>query len=222
MRRTQCGFTLVELLIFVCLLCVLAACLAPNALKPDLVSTKDATNALGDAANLRTHYAWMLTHKRKHTGALPQEGGYRFVLATWTAKVFDHTRENFDRFWTPGPATINDPVYAELSKMVERGENPWPDLAATTSESTHYVGRSKMHRRTAESSAEEAWMANDNEGGWSLRDGTIHVLLYGGAVRTYEYGMLREQFGFGPFDRNTPIRTWGPDSPIPACQKLDN
>jgi hypothetical protein len=34
--------------------------------------------------------------------------------------------------------------------------------------------------------------------------------------------MLRDLFGVGPLDKDHPIATYGPNSPIPACQKLDN
>src|SRR5688500_16036076 len=51
MRPTQSGFTLVELLMVVALLCLLTACLTPN-----VVRAQDAANALADNANLRRHY----------------------------------------------------------------------------------------------------------------------------------------------------------------------
>lgn len=217
MRRPQSGSTLIELLIVIGLLCLMTACLTPN-----VGRAQDAANALADQANLRRHFEWLQVYKSKHNGKLPMEGGYKFVMSTWTANVFDHTPENFDRFWVPGPARTTDSHCAALRKMVERGENPWPNLAQTTCSDTHYVGRGKQHFKTREKSAEEAWMADDNEGGWSLRDGTVNVLFHGGAVRTYSYRQLQEQYGVAPFDRNNPMRTWGPDSPIEACQKLDN
>ena len=217
MRPSDSGFTLTELLILLGVLCLAAACLTPN-----VIGSRDGALELGDRANLMRHFEWLQVCRSKHNGALPLAGGHKFVLATWTANVFDHTPENFDRFWTPGPTKDNDANYADLRKLVQRGENPWPDLAQTRSEDTHYVGRSKEHARTAERSAEEAWMANDNEGGWSLPAGTVNVLFCGGVVRTYSYQLLQEQFGLGPFDGNAPVVSWGQGSPIAACQKLDN
>jgi len=64
--------------------------------------------------------------------------------------------------------------------------------------------------------------SSDNEGGWSLRSGSINVLFSGGAVRTYGYRGLQEQFGLGDFDRDVSIVTFGPTSPIVPCRKLDN
>jgi len=222
MRRPDSGLTLIELLILAGLLWLLAACLAPNGLAPNVDAAQDRYFEVADAANLRCHYVWFLFYKRKHNGSLPEEGGHKFVMTTWAAGIYDHTPENFDRFWTPGPAKQNDANYADLRKLVLRGENPWPSLAQTSSLDTHYVGRSRQHFETRESSAEEAWMADDNEGGWNLRDGTINVLFCDGFVRTYSYPQLQEQFGLGPFDRDHPVVTWGPDSPIEACRKLAN
>ena len=215
MRRTQTGFTLIELLIVIGIIGVLAA-----ALLPQLMSGQDAANALADQQNLRTHYQWMYDYKRKHNQSLPMEDGHKFVLATWTSGTIERTQENFDRFWTPGPARQNDIQYADGFKLVQRGENPWPQLQSTTSNDTHYAGRSKNHAKTRENSADEAWMADDNEGGWNLRDGTVNVLFNGGSVRSYSYQMLKEQFALPDFNINEPIATTGSDSPIVPCQKL--
>ena len=217
MRRTQSGFTLIELLIVIGIIGLLA-----TALLPRIMSGQDAANALADQANLRSHYAWMLDYKRKHSDALPPEGGHRFVLATWTAGIFDYNPENLARFFTPGPASSNDIAYQDLLKQVKRGENPWKTLNDTDTTCTGYVGRSKQHARSREQSENEAWMANDNEGGWSLRDGTVNVLFNGGNVRAYSYQELKEQLGLPDFNKDVPIQTYGENSPIEPCKKLDN
>ena len=84
-------------------------------------------------------------------------------------------------------------------------------------------GHDEHALRGAQQETLEAWMANDNEGGWCLRDGTVHVLLNGdGGVREYSYSQLEELFGLGPFIKDMPVETYGENSPIPECRKLDN
>jgi prepilin-type N-terminal cleavage/methylation domain-containing protein len=217
MRRIQAGFTLIELLIVISIIGLLAAVLLPR-----ITSGQDAAYALANSANLKAHFEWMLEYKRKHNDALPAEGGHRFVMATWTSGTIEHTPENLDRFFTPGPARNNDLAYQEFAKMIRRGENPWPTLNDVDSTATHFVGRSRKHARDRESSSNEAWMANDNEGGWSLRDGTVHILFNGGSVREYSYQMLMDLYGLGPFSKENPVLTYGENSPIEPCRKLDN
>ena len=95
-------------------------------------------------------------------------------------------------------------------------------LKSTTSRDTHYAGRALEHLQSAMSGEDEALMADDNEGVWSHADGTVNVLFNGGAVRTYNFLDLKSRgYVEGEFDKNKPLETWGPNSPIPECRKLD-
>ncbi|MFT4512800.1 MAG: type II secretory pathway pseudopilin PulG [Planctomycetota bacterium] len=215
-RWTESGFTLVEWCVLVVCVSLMAACALPMA-----ASANHAANASLDTLQLRTHFTWMEIYKRVHRVALPSKGGHKFVLSTWTGKIFDHTPENFDLFFSPG-ARERDSHYFSMRGVMEKGEEPWPDIASVTSEDTHYVGRAHEHLPTAMGSARDAWIATDNEGQWTFADGHVNVLFNGGNVRSYAYEDLAQRFGLGPLQIDKPILTHGPDSPIPECQKLGN
>jgi general secretion pathway protein G len=214
MRRSPSGFTLIELMIVISIIGVLAAVLLPRVLE-----SRDAANVAADALQLKTHSQWLEVYMNKHGRFLPTEGGHRFVLSTWTSKIFDHTEENLDKYFTPGS---QDPVWREKREMMQKGEDPWLDIKSVTSEDTHYCGRAKDKLRSATQGADEALIANDNEGAWSHRDGTLNILFWGGNVRTYSYQDLERLFSVGPFDKGNPVQTYGSNSPVPACQSLAN
>lgn len=215
MRRSQSGFTLIELLIVISIIGTLAAVLLPRVLE-----TRAAANASSDALQMKTHFTWFESYKRAHK-SLPSKGGHKFVLSTWTSNIFDHTQENLDMYFSPGTRDA-DAHYQEQRTLMAQGEDPWPDIGSVTSEDTHYVGRAKKHIRSALQSAHEAWMATDNEGVWSFSDGTVNILFNGGNVRSYSYPELMKVFDLGPLNLDEPVETWGPNSPIKECQKLDN
>lgn len=204
-------------------LVLLVAAVVALVMLPSRISSHDPeANEIADRANLLAQYDWLRDYRRRH-GGLPAEGGFRFVLANWTAGVCEHTRWNLLRFFTPGPSSYNDLRFDEMMKMVARGEGPLPRLADTTSVDTGYVGLAAERPRGDEAWAPGvAWMADDNEGASSLRTGAITVLFGDGAVRTFAYDELAARFGLGPFDRDAPVATWGPAAVIPACRGLSN
>ena len=211
MRRLQSGFTLIELVMVIFVLTLLVLVLTPG-----VNGSPGVAFALADSANLRWHGQQLELYKLVNKGGLPDAGGHEFVLSTWS--IVGQTEENLDRYFTPGRRD-NDPDYRMLREALERGEKIWEHLKSTTSHDTHYAGRAKEHLLSATSG--EALMADDNERGWSHTDGTVNVLFHGGVVRTYSFLDLRN-LGYvqGELDKDRPIETWGPNSPIPECRRL--
>jgi prepilin-type N-terminal cleavage/methylation domain-containing protein len=210
----RAGFTLIELLIVVTIIGLLAA-----AFLPDLLSSRTVAYIAADDANMRQHYRWLELYsgptKLKH---MPTEGGHKFLLDLWVKKVIDPTEENFDRFFTPG-LREQDPHYIELRKQVQQRLPIWPNLSSVSTLDTHYAARAKEHIMGM-TKANEAWVANDNEGVWAFNDGTINVLYSGGNVRPISLQQLMEQFQWSGLEEVFP--TFGPQSPHDDLKKLAN
>ena len=206
----RAGFTLIELLIVISIIGLLAV-----AFIPDLMAGQETAKAAADQKNLSQHGQWLGDYERrvKH---LPSQGGHKFLLDLWVRKVVSPQIENLDRFFSPGLS--DDPHWHELRKKVELGEPIWQSLDEVSSRDTHYAARAEQHI-LGMNKAGEAWVANDNEFGWVLQDGTVNVLLAGNVVRSYSLQQLMENYKWPGVEQVFP--TFGENSPMEMLKKLD-
>lgn len=209
MRVQPRGFTLIELLVVMAILSLLAAALIPYLIGAQLAAAKTY-----DRLSLRFHYAALLDYEKRY-GHLPVESGHEFVLAPWVKGVVEHTETNRDRYFSA--ALTDDPRRIALQN--ESIDEIWRALESTSSEDTHYAGRSKESRRRMRS-GREIWLATDNEGGNVYSDGCVLALYGDGTVREIyrdpqmlKYGAPTEHVEGYEIDV-------GPDSPHPDLRKL--
>ena len=213
MKNNRTGFTLIELLVVMSILSLLVVALLPMLTQGQVEGNKTA-----DAANLRWHFQAFTVYKLNNSGALPRGGGSQFILAPWVEGTIPHTLENIDRYFSPS-IRGTDERWLELKEDIEI-RDVWRRMDEITSEDTHYAGRAREFKRGMER-AEQAWMANDNEGGNHYQDGTILVLMSGGAVRRLNKKHLMKHGYPEDGDDEDFIYEVGPESPHPLLRKLD-
>lgn len=209
MRRSA-GFTLIELLVVIGIIGLLAAALLPNVLGASV-----AGNIAADKANLDWHYKELLRFKNRGS-SWPKEGGCNLVLAPWVSGQIEKTPENRDRYFTPG---LDDPVVDGL--RLEDVTQLWTNYGEVNSESTHYAGRARDHLRgNWWGKNAEPVMSNDNEFGSAFADGTVNILMAGGAVRTLYRQNENELKQYWDDDDPDFYIEVGSSSPVPELQKL--
>jgi prepilin-type N-terminal cleavage/methylation domain-containing protein len=210
MRRSPfAGFTLIELLVVISILSLLAVTFVPS-----IVESEQGARQAADSRQLSQQGQWIRMYHQK-LGRYPEGGGHQFILGPWIKDIVEHTPKNLDFYFTPGLRESDDHYHQLCKQDLTR---LWPDLQSVTSADTHYAGRSAREKKGMESGT-EAWMANDNEGGWSFADGSINVLYGDGTVRALRMATeLKEQCNWSKEQGPFPV---GPDSPHPQLKRLE-
>ncbi|MCA8954695.1 MAG: prepilin-type N-terminal cleavage/methylation domain-containing protein [Planctomycetes bacterium] len=206
MKKTQSGFTLIELMVVIGIIGLLAA-----ALLPAILENKVDANKAADEANLRWHYQAITRYENRYK-RYPPGGGCKFIIGPWVSQVVEATPQNLDRYFS---AQEKDQHKFELS---DQGvANIWKRIEDVTSQDTNFAGRAKEHMRGMVS-GNEIWMATDNEFGGTYPDGSIVVLNGDGSTR--QFLRDRELKDYIDLDDKSAYVKVGPESPHPGLQKL--
>ena len=213
MKNNRNGFTLIELLVVMSILSLLVV-----ALLPMLATGQIEANKTADSANLRWHYQGFTAYKTNYRYQ-PRGSGCQFIIDPWIRGTIPHSKDSIDRYFSP-TIQSTDERWRELKEETDL-KDVWRRLEDITSEDTNYAGRAREFKRGMDH-AEQAWMANDNEGGNHYEDGTIMVLMSDGVIRRLKKDPDLIQHGW-PEDEDSEdfVYEVGPDSPHPLLRKLD-
>jgi len=209
-KTKSSGFTLIELLVVIGIISLLAVVLLPN-----IIGGKEKANKLADAANLRWHYSELSSLRSQKK--LPNQGGCKFVLATWFRGIVEKTEANMNRYFNPA---LSDDKRA--AALLETGlDKIWPREEAVTSMDTDYAGRSAKYYVGMES-GNEAWVADDCELVMPFPSGSINVLFGDGVVKELLADPDLLKYGWTLQDgKDGKLFEVGPQSPHPVLKKLE-
>lgn len=202
------GFTLIELMVVITTIALLMTFLIPP-----MTTVMDAAEKTADRASLHKHFLQLRAYKHLK-GHLPAQEGHKFVLAPWIEGRVERTEANRDRYFSA--ALGEDPHVIHL--RAQDVDDIWPDFGSVSSRDTHFAGRAHGDRRHMDS-GREIWMATDNEGGNTYRDGSV-LMLYGDGVVKELTRDKQTKFG-APDDPREPFTMpVGPTSPHGDLRKL--
>lgn len=208
-KPTPDGFTLIELMVVITIIALLSVSLIGPINNVLLAAKKTA-----DTANLHWHYSVLRSYELRHK-RLPTQGGHKFVLAPWISGTVEHTEANRDRYFSK--ALDSD---AHVLDLMDKSEDDiWKDFDSVSSLDTHFAGRAREGRRHM-NSGREIWMATDNEGGNTYRDGSVLLLFGDNTVKEIRRDPDQIKLG-APADIDVEYTLEvGPNSPHPDLRKL--
>ncbi|RKY21674.1 MAG: hypothetical protein DRQ55_03610 [Planctomycetota bacterium] len=207
-RRSQLGFSLVEILVVITLIGLLMT-FGFNAMQ----SARDNGNTIKCADNLRQIGSQLLLFKdQRNKGRWPNEVGMRFLLSLH--KFRETTGRQNDVFTCPGTQDRND-----LGADGEMGSS-YDDWDNISSADISYAGRDAVaYPIRGKSESEQVLAADDNEFGPNHQK-VINVLYGDGSVQAYDVFIDGADVlaAYPEYEElGIPV---GPDSPVELFQVL--
>ncbi len=143
-------------------------------------------------ASLRWHFQQLIQFKLKHR-RWPSSVGAEFVIAPWTNRITERTKENFERYWC-----IGHDAKTKAALQKQPIAKVWSQSPIVDAEAIGFVGPIKGTRRN---SVKVPLMAMASP----FPDGSLLVLMGSGMVRTIEVDPTKPVI-FGTASKNPILR----------------
>ncbi|MAE75502.1 MAG: hypothetical protein CMJ85_01380 [Planctomycetes bacterium] len=209
MQRNH-GFTLIELLVVIGILSMLFVVLLGA-----IGTGQAAANQFTCQANLKSLFEEMQAYKVGHQNRFPKGGGSELIWRIWNNG--EKTEKRRDLCFCPENRSKNAGASQTAPEDVSI-DDLWRTKDDFSSENTDYYAIASKYKKQI-SSGKQVLFADNNVGGFNHQTKATNVIYGDGNPQSFAWDDLREQ-GIVPDDDPEYVLPVGPDSPVPALQRL--